>query len=140
LPELKALDLAMTKLADIGDDVINRRVDPTKYESLRRATAKRFGLPAILALRAWGQERLGAELPAAIVVGLEVAESALGREEPKVTCDALWAATAELANSCTFKPSPGGDANGLWKGLPEIPLARWGSVFARKAPPKKYAT
>jgi len=37
------------------------------------------------------------------------------------------------------KPSPGGDANGLWNGCPEIPLPRWGRVFARKAPPKKYA-
>jgi hypothetical protein len=31
-------------------------------------------------------------------------------------------------------PSPGGDANGLWKACPEIPFPRWGSVFARKAP------
>jgi hypothetical protein len=37
-------------------------------------------------------------------------------------------------------PSPGGDAKGLWKGCPEIPLPRCGRVFARKAPPKKYAT
>jgi hypothetical protein len=35
-------------------------------------------------------------------------------------------------------PSPGGDANGLWNGCPEIPLPKCGSVFARKAPPKKY--
>jgi len=28
----------------------------------------------------------------------------------------------------------------LWNGCPEIPLPRWGRVFARKAPPKKYAT
>jgi hypothetical protein len=38
------------------------------------------------------------------------------------------------------RPSPGGDANGLWKACPEIPFPRCGSVFARKAPPKKYAT
>jgi hypothetical protein len=36
------------------------------------------------------------------------------------------------------RPSPGGDANGLWNGCPEIPFPRCGSVFARKAPPKKY--
>jgi hypothetical protein len=38
------------------------------------------------------------------------------------------------------KPIPGGDAKGLWKACPEIPLPRWGRVFARNAPPKKYAT
>jgi len=37
------------------------------------------------------------------------------------------------------KPTPGGDAKGLWKGCPEIPLTKWGKVLARKAPPKKYA-
>jgi hypothetical protein len=37
-------------------------------------------------------------------------------------------------------PTPGGDANGLWKAFPEIPLPRWGRLFARNAPPKKYAT
>src|ERR1022692_4619277 len=35
------------------------------------------------------------------------------------------------------KPSPGGDAKGLWKACPEIPLPRWGRLFARNAPPKK---
>jgi hypothetical protein len=35
------------------------------------------------------------------------------------------------------EPCPGGDANGLWKGLPEMPLTRCGIVLARKAPPKK---
>ena len=35
------------------------------------------------------------------------------------------------------KPTPGGDANGLWNECPEIPFPRWGNVFARKAPPKK---
>ena len=34
---------------------------------------------------------------------------------------------------------PGGDANGLWNGLPEMPLTRCGIVFARKAPPKNQA-
>jgi hypothetical protein len=37
-------------------------------------------------------------------------------------------------------PSPGGEANGLWKGLPEIPFTKWGTAFVRKTPPKKYAT
>jgi len=37
-------------------------------------------------------------------------------------------------------PTPGGDAKGLWNACPEIPLPRWGRVFARKAPPKKCAT
>jgi hypothetical protein len=36
-------------------------------------------------------------------------------------------------------PSPDGDANGLWNGLPEIPFTRCGIVLARKAPPKKKA-
>ncbi len=35
------------------------------------------------------------------------------------------------------KPCPGGDANGLWNGLAEMPFTRCGMVFARKAPPKK---
>jgi len=35
------------------------------------------------------------------------------------------------------KPTPGGDAKGLWKACPEIPLPRWGRAFARNAPPKK---
>jgi hypothetical protein len=35
------------------------------------------------------------------------------------------------------KPCPGGDANGLWNGLPEMPFTKCGIVFARKAPPKK---
>lgn len=34
------------------------------------------------------------------------------------------------------KPSPGGDANGLWKGCPETPLTKWGIALTRKAPPK----
>jgi hypothetical protein len=38
------------------------------------------------------------------------------------------------------KPTPGGDAKGLWNACPEIPLMKWGSMFARNAPPKKYAT
>jgi hypothetical protein len=38
------------------------------------------------------------------------------------------------------KPLPGGDANGLWNGRPEMPFTRWGIVFAKKTPPKKYAT
>ena len=37
------------------------------------------------------------------------------------------------------KPSPGGDAKGLWKACPEIPLPKCGRAFARNAPPKKYA-
>jgi hypothetical protein len=37
------------------------------------------------------------------------------------------------------KPTPGGDAKGLWNACPEIPLPRWGKVLARNAPPKKYA-
>jgi len=37
------------------------------------------------------------------------------------------------------KPTPGGDEKGLWNAFPEIPLPRWGMVFARNAPPKKYA-
>jgi len=35
------------------------------------------------------------------------------------------------------KPTPGGDAKGLWKACPEIPLPRWGTAFARNAPPEK---
>ncbi len=38
------------------------------------------------------------------------------------------------------KPSPGGEAKGLWKACPEIPLPKWGRLFARNMPPKKYAT
>jgi hypothetical protein len=38
------------------------------------------------------------------------------------------------------KPTPGGDAKGLWKGCPDTPLTKWGTLFARNAPPKKYAT
>jgi hypothetical protein len=38
------------------------------------------------------------------------------------------------------RPSPGGDAKGLWKECPETPFPRCGRVFARKPPPKKYAT
>jgi hypothetical protein len=38
------------------------------------------------------------------------------------------------------KPTLGGDAKGLWKAWPDIPLPRWGMAFARKAPLKKYAT
>ena len=34
-------------------------------------------------------------------------------------------------------PSPGGLANGLWNGLPEMPLTRCGIALARNAPPKK---
>ena len=37
------------------------------------------------------------------------------------------------------KPTPGGEAKGLWKAFPDIPLPRWGRVFVRNAPPKKYA-
>jgi hypothetical protein len=37
------------------------------------------------------------------------------------------------------RPTPGGDAKGLWKACPEIPLPRWGRAFARNTPPKKYA-
>jgi hypothetical protein len=37
------------------------------------------------------------------------------------------------------KPTPGGDAKGLWKECPETPLPRWGRAFARNRPPKKYA-
>jgi hypothetical protein len=40
---------------------------------------------------------------------------------------------------CGDKPTPGGEAKGLWKAFPETPLPRCGKVFARKAPPKKYA-
>ena len=34
-------------------------------------------------------------------------------------------------------PSPGGLANGLWKGRPITPLTKCGTALARKAPPKK---
>ena len=36
------------------------------------------------------------------------------------------------------KPSPGGDANGLWNGCPIIPLTKCGMALAKNAPPKKY--
>ena len=55
-------------------------------------------------------------------------------------------ATARLKSSQAVfstdddSPSPGGDANGLWNGPPETPATRCGMVFARNAPPKKYAT
>jgi hypothetical protein len=28
-------------------------------------------------------------------------------------------------------------AKGLWKGIPDMPLRRWGRELARNAPPKK---
>jgi len=37
------------------------------------------------------------------------------------------------------KPTPGGEAKGLWNACPETPLPRWGRAFARNTPPKKYA-
>jgi hypothetical protein len=36
-------------------------------------------------------------------------------------------------------PTPGGEANGEWNFLPEIPLTKWGTPLARKTPAKKWA-
>jgi len=32
------------------------------------------------------------------------------------------------------KPTPGGEAKGLWNACPEIPLPRWGKVLAGMRP------
>jgi hypothetical protein len=37
-------------------------------------------------------------------------------------------------------PCPGGSANGVGKGLPEIPFTKWGTAFARNIPAKNAAT
>jgi hypothetical protein len=37
-------------------------------------------------------------------------------------------------------PCPGGSANGVGKGLPEIPFTKWGTAFARNIPAKYAAT
>jgi len=37
-------------------------------------------------------------------------------------------------------PCPGGSANGVGKGLPEIPFTKWGTEFARNIPAKNVAT
>jgi hypothetical protein len=55
-------------------------------------------------------------------------------------------ATARLTSAqATFtagdeSPLNGGDANGLCSGWPETPAVKWGSAFAKNAPPKKHAT
>src|ERR1700733_13165444 len=38
------------------------------------------------------------------------------------------------------RPNSRASANGLWNALPIMPLTRWGTALARKAPPKKYDT
>ena len=38
-----------------------------------------------------------------------------------------------------YRPMPGGEAKGLWKAFPEVPLPKWGIALARNAPAKKYA-
>ncbi len=37
------------------------------------------------------------------------------------------------------KPFPGGFANGVGKGSPEIPWMKWGTAFAKNVPAKKQA-
>jgi hypothetical protein len=35
------------------------------------------------------------------------------------------------------KPLPGGVANGLWNGLPDMPFTKCGIALAKKTPPTK---
>ena len=72
------------------------------------------------------------------VLGLAQIEAADSTDE-QVGYDKIEEAPQDIDQSRRTSRLPGGDAKGLWKACPETPLPRWGKVFARNAPPKKYA-